>query len=285
MVWLIALLSPFLRRPWAAIGHGTEFRIGTSPDTRFTNWAFERANAVICVSQFTRDVMLKSGIHARKEFVIPNGADDTRFTRLRDDEIRAFREKHNLTGTRLLVTVGNVTPRKGQDIVIRAMPDILKKHPDAVYAIVGLPTKQEAYTALAVELGVSDHVRFYGRQPFDDVLRFMNAADVFVITSRYTANGDFEGYGIVVVEAAMCGTPSVVAKNSGLVEAVQDGVTGITVNHDDPEDTAKGIVRLLDDDALRHDMGERALQRALSEQTWRGRAVQYDSVFKGLLRS
>ncbi|MBK8023991.1 MAG: glycosyltransferase [Chloroflexi bacterium] len=130
---------------------------------------------------------------------------------------------------------------------------------------------------------MSDYVHFLGRQPLDEVVRCMNAADVFVITSRTTADGDFEGYGIVVVEAALCGTPSVVSANSGLVEAIEDGRTGIAVAPEDPEDTARGIRRLLDDDALRQTMGERARTRAPAEQTWGQRAAECDRVFRALI--
>ncbi|MCK6579730.1 MAG: glycosyltransferase family 4 protein [Anaerolineae bacterium] len=283
-VWLAALLAPVLRKPWAAVGHGTEFTLGSSANQRLTALAFSRAAGVICVSQFTRQRMLRSGVRPRAEWVIPNGADDTRYAPVSAETVRAFRAQRGWEGARLLVTVGNVSPRKGQDIVIRALPQVLRVHPNTHYVIVGLPSKQSEYAALAESLGVGDHVHFLGRQPQEEVICAMSAADLFVITSRTTADGDFEGYGIVVVEAAMCGTPSVVSRESGLVEAVEDGSTGIAVAPEDPDDTARGILRLLDDEPLRRTMGEQARARALSEQTWRQRAAEYDRVFRELLR-
>jgi phosphatidylinositol alpha-1,6-mannosyltransferase len=285
MVWLAALLSPLLRRPWAAIGHGTEFKVARTPEALISRFAFSRADRVICVSQHTRGVMLRAGVRPRAESVIPNGADDARFAPAPPALTSALRASLGIGAAPLIVTVGQVSPRKGQDIVVRALPRILQHHPDAHYVAVGLPAKAEAYMQIARELGVHERVHFVGRQPIETVVGWMSAADVFAITSRTTDDGDFEGYGIVVIEAAMCGTPSVVADNSGLVEAIEDGVTGIAVRHDDPHDAARGILALLGDPALRRTMGERARQRALNEGTWRGRAAQYDALLRVLLSS
>lgn len=285
MAWLVALLTLLRPQPWVMVGHGTEFKVGSGLSAQFSRWAFSRANSIICVSEFTRGVMQRAGVAPRHSPVIPNGADDTAFDMLPVDEVRRFRESLGFADACLLLTVGHVTSRKGQDIVIRAMPAVLEKFPNAHYLIVGLPTKREEFEALAQQLGVADHVHFLGRQSNDDVIRFMNTADLFVITSRYTRDGDFEGYGIVVIEAAMCGTPSVVARGSGLTEAIEDGVTGIAVDAEDPTDTARGIIRLLSDDTLRREMGIQAHQRAHAEQTWSRRAEQYDAVLRDLAKA
>src|SRR5205823_4374587 len=99
--------------------------------------------------------------------------------------------------------------RKGQDNVIRALPAILRRIPNAHYYMVGLPTLREPLEQLASEIGVCDNVHFVGRAETADVVRWLNACDLFVMTSRTTANGDCEGFGIAVVEAALCGKPAV----------------------------------------------------------------------------
>ncbi len=83
----------------------------------------------------------------------------------------------------------------------------------------------------------------------------MSVADVFVMTSRHANDGDFEGYGIAVIEAALCGTPAVVSDNAGLVEAISPGTTGLTVPPDDPAATSNAILSLLGDDAAAADGG------------------------------
>ena len=95
--------------------------------------------------------------------------------------------------------------------------------------------------------------------------------------SRYTSGGDFEGFGIAAVEAALCGLPAVVASGAGLAEAVSDGHTGLCVPPEDPGSTARAIVSLLVDGALRRRMGEAARSRAEREQTWPKQVGEYDS--------
>ncbi len=284
-VWLAAILARRHRIPWVAIGHGTEFGIRTSVAQRMTRWAFSHASVVICVSEFTRRQMIAAGIRPRSSHVIENGADATQFTLLPKREVQDFRRSLGFADSQILLTVGQVSERKGQSTVIRALPYVLKKAPKTHYVVVGLPTKEKEYRALATNLGVSAHVHFMGRVEAEALLQFMNACEAFVMTSRHTAYGDFEGYGIAVVEAALCGKPAVVSTDSGLAEAIIDGVTGYAVEPDNPQAVAGALVRLLRDKDLRRDMGQAARERALREQTWEQRAQAYDSLLRGLLTS
>ncbi len=284
-VWLAAILARRHGIPWIAIGHGTEFGTRAAVAKRMTRHAFSRADNVICVSEFTRQQMNAAGIRARASQVIENGADHIQFTVLPEKEVKDFRCCLGFGDSEILLTVGQVSERKGQSAVIRALPHVLKEAPKTQYVMVGLPTKEKEYRELAIQLGVSDHVHFMGRVAGESVLRFMNVCDVFVMTSRHTGAGDFEGYGIAVVEAAFCGKPALVSAASGLSEAIVDGVTGYAVDPDKPEAIAQALVRLLRDDDLRQEMGRAARERALREQTWERRAQDYDRFLRALLSS
>lgn len=270
------------RVPWIAIGHGTEFGARNGWQRMAVRGAYGRATAVVCVSEFTRKQMHLAGVHPKTERVIPNGADPERFRVLPDTDSAGLKADLALPGARLLVTVGNVTARKGQDIVVRAMPAILERIPGAHYLIAGLPTGGEEIRKLAAELGVADRVHLLGRVEDPRLVRILNAADIFVMTSRHTRDGDFEGYGIAVIEAALCGLPAVVASGAGLAEAVSDGHTGLCVPPEDPGSTARAIVSLLEDQALRRRMGEAARSRAEREQTWPRQIAEYDSLLREL---
>ncbi|HEC21954.1 MAG TPA: glycosyltransferase family 1 protein [Chloroflexi bacterium] len=281
IVWLAALAARWRRVPWAAVGHGTEFGSGGTLDRVLTRWSFQQADRVICVSEFTLGLMLRAGIRPRSQQVIANGADATRFTLWPAGKRQALREALGLGTAPVLLTVGNVTERKGQDIVIRALPRVLEAVPDVQYVIAGLPTQREAFEALAAELGVGEHVHFTGRVDSETLVGLMNICDLFIMTSRHV-QGDVEGYGIAVVEAALCGKAAVVSANSGLVEAIVEGETGLSVPEGDPDATAEAICALLTDDARRQRMGEAARARALAEQTWERRARAYDASLKEL---
>jgi phosphatidyl-myo-inositol dimannoside synthase len=283
MVWLASTLKFIYPRPLVVIGHGTELsrRRGIIQGIFqwLTRWAFERADKVICVSQFTLQTMRASGIKPRTTHVIPNGADHERFNGNLPKADRAVTtDAKNPSGIRRLLTVGNVTERKGQEVVIRALPQILKGCPNAHYFMIGLPTLRDTLTKLATELGVENHVHFLGRVRHEELVEQLSMTDVFVMTSRHTATGDFEGYGIAVVEAALCGIPAVVSDNSGLLEAIIDGETGFAVRENDPDATAGKLLELLNDDVLRRRMGSAARLRAFNEQTWSYRVRQYHAL-------
>jgi phosphatidylinositol alpha-1,6-mannosyltransferase len=132
----------------------------------------------------------------------------------------------------------------------------------------GLPQEQTKLEALAEQLGVSENIRFWGRVTQETLRKLYNACDIFVMTSRQLANGDFEGYGIAVIEAALCGKTAVVSDNSGLAEAVQDGVTGLLVPQNDPNRAAQAILKLVKDPELSQQLAHQAYHNAITEQTW-----------------
>jgi phosphatidylinositol alpha-1,6-mannosyltransferase len=281
-VWLTAIVAKVTSRSWVAVGHGTEFG-ASGPAGFLTRWAFGRASTVVSVSRFTEAKMRAAGARPRESVVIPNGADARVFTRLDESQLRDFRESVGLTGKKVLLTVGNVTERKGQDIVVRALSSVVDSVPDAHYVVAGLPTRGEQLASLADDLGVSENLHLLGAVDNDTLLRAYNACDIFVMTSRHTRDGDFEGYGIAAVEAALVGKPAVVAGGSGLEEAVQDGVTGLVVRPEDPEATSVAIRRLLADDQLRRRLGEQAYEAAHDEMTWERRAGDYDRLLRSLI--
>ncbi len=270
--------------PWLAVGHGSEFGGPRGWQNRLTLSAFRAATAVACVSEYTRGRMLAAGVRPRIECVIPNGADPGQFG-VRSVDSAALRRALGLPAGPLLVTVGNVTERKGQDVVVRALPRILERVRDAQYAVVGLPTRGAELRRLAAELGVEDRVHLLGRLDGKTLVDLLNDADVFVMTSRRTADGDVEGYGIAAVEAALCGKPSVVSSDSGLQEAIEPGKTGIAVPPNDADAAARALTSLLEDPPLRKRMGDAARTRAEREQTWAIRVCAYDALLRDLARS
>jgi len=231
----------------------------------------------VCVSNYTRDRLLEMGVKPAHVVVITNGADHERFKQLPEAELQDARAELRPTDGKWLITVGTVSDRKGQDVVIRAMPAILKQIPNVHYLCVGLPLMQAEYSALARQLGVDQHVHFAGNVPASRLVPLLNCADLFVITSRRTAD-EWEGFGVAVVEAALCGKPAIVSMNSGLAEAIIDEVTGIGVPENDEIATAAAVVRLLQNDVERGRMAEAARQHALARQTWAQKALEYHTL-------
>lgn len=277
-LWTAAAIHALYRRPWVAVGHGSEFLAPSGAARWLTRRAIASAAAVVAVSDYTAGLIRAAG-RPRRLVVIPNAADGRRFRPGVDTS--ELRRRWGLGEARVLLTVGQVGERKAQDVVIRALPRILAARPDVIYVMVGLPRRQAEYEALAAELGVADRVRFAGLLPDEELPAAYNLADAFVLVSRRAADGDVEGFGIVVQEAALCGVPAVVSQGCGLTEAISEGQTGLSVPPDDPQSTAAAVLTLLDE-ATGPAMGRQAREAARAA-TWSERVVAYDALLRGLL--
>jgi len=266
----------------AAVAHGTEILAGRV-FRKLTLRAFQAADLVVAVSGFTARKLAECGVARERVAVVPNGADEGVFRPASEKEARAVRRELGLGSGASILTVGHVSERKGQWVIARALGEVARQIPDVEYWVVGLPTEKERVETVAREAGVADRVRFLGRLPQGDLVKLVQACDVFAMTSVMTAGGDYEGYGIAVLEAALCGKPAVVSDCGGLPEAVEDGETGLIVRERDARATAQALIRILGDSAMRRRMGERARAKALEEGTWRGRIRQYHGLLRGLL--
>jgi phosphatidyl-myo-inositol dimannoside synthase len=279
---LIYVGAIFLQRagvPWIAIEHGWTPRAW---ERHAKQSSFAACTAVVCVSEYSRAQLLRGGVCPRAAVVIHNGADPEKFAAKQTD----CPAPGNLglpTSAELLVTVGSVTDRKGQDLVIRALPQILYHRPRVHYVMIGSASARgEAFMELARRLGVAENVSMTGVLSDAATADIIGRAKLFVMTSRHVPEG-FEGFGIAVIEAAFAGLPAVVTGDSGLREAVADGVTGRVVPPGDPTAIASAVVEFLGNDSGRRQMGQSARARALKEFTWEATAHKYSELLSRLL--
>ena len=153
-----------------------------------------------------------------------------------------------LPAGRWLLTVARLVPHKGMDTTIRALALLAPRYPDLRYAIVGQGPERAALEQLARSEGVADRVRFLSGLD-DDALPLAYAlASVYVGASRQTAR-DVEGFGIALLEAQAAGIPVVAGQSGGIPDAVQNGVTGLLTDPQDPGGVAAAVAGLLDDPA------------------------------------
>jgi phosphatidylinositol alpha-1,6-mannosyltransferase len=282
-VFLGALAKHLFGVRLVAVGHGTEFGARGFWNRNLVRWCYQQADAVIAVSQFTWELITKLGIRRRSGLVIQNGADHQRFDVLDDAAKDPYLRRLGLEESHILMTVGSVTERKGQEVVIRALPEILEEFPNTHYLMAGLPLEGPRLEALARSLGVKDHIHFLGRVSDPDLVGYLNCCDIFLMTSTFTRDGDCEGFGIAAVEAAMCGKPAIVTQGSGLSEAILDGKTGMAVPEGNPEAIAQAVLCLLRDPGLRQAMGAAAYSYSRTCQTWEQKGLEYDRFLRQLL--
>ncbi len=253
------------------VTHGLEVTRSMPPlKQRWLVCTLRRCHRVVAVSAFTRDVLIeRCGLRPSQILVLPNGVDPSCFRPGMDAS--AIRRRHGLEGMLVILTLARVVERKGHDLVIRAMPQILQQVPNARYLIVGPDEngEKDRLRLLAKDLGVGSALVFEGVLAADDVPLYYNACDVYVMPSRtIDRTGDTEGFGITFLEANACGKPVIGGRSGGVGDAVEDGVTGHLVDPADPDELARRIVQLLLDPESAARMGEAGRERVVALYNW-----------------
>jgi phosphatidyl-myo-inositol dimannoside synthase len=179
----------------------------------------------------------------------------------------------------MIVTLARLDDRyKGHDMLVRAMPLILANVPDATYVIAGDGRHRAYYEHLARALGVERHVVFAGRVTDEERLALYDRCDVFAMISREVPDGGVEGFGIVFLEAAARGKPTVGGRSGGVPDAIADGETGILVEPTNVMAVADACIRLLTDHNLAVRMGAAGRRRVEERFTWERIADQIERV-------
>lgn len=268
--WLVARIS---RRPLVIYAHGEELTTWRQQmKLRAMVWTYRRADRVIANSEFTRDELAKLGVLPENIVLLYPGVDLDRFRPgLRYDDLTAGIGL--AADEKLIVSVGRLSPRKGFDQVIRSLPLLMKRGLAARYVVIGTGADLERLKSLATELNVSERVHFLGHVTPDDLPRWYNAADAVAMPNR-EIDGDTEGFGMVYLEAAACGKPTVAGRAGGTGAAVVDGVTGLRVDGVSVDDVVEALERLLDNPALASELGRNGLARAAREFSWERVAEQ-----------
>jgi phosphatidylinositol alpha-1,6-mannosyltransferase len=228
------------------------------------NTVLRRVDGLFPVSHYTGTLLKARGVPPERIRVLNNGTDPARFYPM---DATALRENLGLRDRKTLLTISRLVPRKGIDTVLRALPRILEAVPQAFYLIGGDGPDRERLASLAQHLGVTNHVRFLGRIPYDDLRRYYNVGDIFVMPSRQD-EPYVEGFGLVFLEANACGKPVVGAHAGGIPDAVRDGETGLLVAPDDVAGLADALIRLLTDIDFAAMLGSNGRQRVLHEANW-----------------
>jgi glycosyltransferase involved in cell wall biosynthesis len=180
-----------------------------------------------------------------------------------------------------LLCVGRMVPKKGFDVLIRALaePSLRKRHVTAV--MIGQGDNQAAWQRLAQDLGVAERLRWVGNVPKTEIGVYYNLADVLINPS---VNRPVDGLNVCVLDAMSCGKPVIGSTVAGNPLAIVDGTTGLIVPEGDPAALAAAIARLADDGPLRLRLGRAARHRIETELGWPHLARRYLDHFERIAR-
>ena len=194
-----------------------------------------------------------------------------------------MRERYGLGSGPLLLTVSRTASARGIETGLRALHALGEAGADVRYAVVNGGGAHEELAAVVKELGLAARVRFLHGVPDADLPALHAAASVYLEPSR-EAGFDLEGHGSGLLDAAASGVPVVAVRSGGTPEVVADGVTGLLVDNDHPDELAAALRQLLADDALAAAARRRGRQRVERELNWDRVATELRAVGHSLAR-
>jgi phosphatidylinositol alpha-1,6-mannosyltransferase len=273
----LALIGPGLAKrgtPYLSAAHGFEFWLSIAPGAHgLVRRATSRATRVpVMCSEFVARVVRTAVRERVPVSVMYPGADMETFHP--DLPFEDLLEAHGVAGRPLVVCVSRLVPRKGQDVLIRAMPEIRRRVRDATLLVVGGGPYRADLEEMARD-APAGAVVFAGQVSEADLPRYYRAGDVFAMPCRTRLGGlEVEGWGNVFIEAAACGRPVVVGDSGGARETLVDGVTGMLVDGRDVAAVADAVATLLEDPARAEAMGAAGRARVEHHFTWQRAAAQ-----------
>jgi mannosylfructose-phosphate synthase len=242
---------------------------------------YDRSDLVVATTPHQRDILTNGayGVSPDKVAIIPAGYDDTRFFPVSGASRTAIKTDLGLAGP-LVLALGRLAENKGYDLLLRAMPAVLQRVPDARLMLAVGAGDPDAETAAAEgelraeadRLGITDQVLFHDYIPDDQLADHYRAADVFALSSRY------EPFGMTAVEAMASGTPAVVTTHGGLSEMVNWGVDALYADPFDPDAFGHALATVLQYPRVADQLSRYGAQKARARFTWNGIAQQLVSL-------
>jgi phosphatidylinositol alpha-1,6-mannosyltransferase len=257
--------------PYVTLTHGAEVWLGRTPGmSAAMRRGLAGAREVTAVSEYTARSVRRLLPDGTPLSVLHPGVSGHRFTpALRGASVR---KRHGLGNRPVVLCVSRLVPRKGQDVLIRALPLVRRRVPEATLVLVGDGPYRSTLEELASAADPGTVV-FAGEVSDDELPSYYAACDVFAMPCRSRWAGlEVEGFGIVFLEAASAGKPAVAGRSGGAEEAVVDQATGLVVEGNEPKAVALAVARLLGDDAMAKRMGAAGRARIEAEFTWERQA-------------
>lgn len=271
----VYLATIFKKIPYSVFIHGMDICYAQKSWRKkiIAKKILRKADKIICASSYTASLV--------EEFMSKNSTENIRIvnpgieidgSHVGPERIQKFKKEHSLNDKIVLLSIGRLVKRKGFDKVIEAMPEVIKSIPNLYYFIAGKGPDDDYLRERAKD---SKNIVFLGPLSENDKWLWLNACDVFITVSR-EIEGDFEGFGIVYLEANVCGKPVIAGDSGGVRDAVEGAISGIIIDSNNTERIASSIIRLAEDKNLRDKLGQQGKDRATKEFNWK---IQTEKIY------
>lgn len=225
---------------------------------------------IICVSRKTADLAISKGVPEKKIQVIPNAIDAD----LYDPNLDISSIKKQLGFEKysdIVLTVAGIIPHKGQDIILKAVPDVLSRYPDTLFLIVG-PVRSEAYYNELVQfirdLNIENNVKIVSGLTSTELSEYYHISDVYVQPSLE------EGFCISILEAMSYSKPVIGTKTGAIPEFIQCSEGGILVDFSAPDQTSNAIIGLLNNPNNKESLGKKGRNYVVKNFSWEQVAIE-----------
>lgn len=239
-----------------------------------------QVNHLTYLGEFTRRAIAQSVTEqaAAAMVKIAPGIDTDHFSPVDASDLR---NELGLAQKKVIVSVGRLVHRKGQDVLIEAMPTILQSIPDAHILMIGQGPYRSYLENRVKSLGIQESITFIGRIGYQELPRYLCVGDLFVMPSRSRLAGlEVEGLGIVYLEASACGLPVIAGNSGGAPDAVLTSETGLVVDGTNAADVSAAVIELLKDPMRSKEMGIRGRDWIIQEWRWDIWATRFAQLLK-----
>lgn len=246
-------------------GEDVATALGSRELTFLMRRVYALAAGIVANSQHTRNLLTEIGVDPAKVVVVRPGVDTGRFRP--DVDGREARQRFAPDAEPMLLSVGRLQRRKGHDVAIEAIASLIPAFPRLRYVIVGDGAERPRLEDLVAGFGLRRHVVFAGEVSRRELPACYAACDIFVLPNRVDGR-DLEGFGIVFLEAAAAGRPTIGGHSGGVAEAIEHGATGLLVDGADAGALAGAIRTLASSLDLRAQFGAAGRARVLRDFRW-----------------
>ena len=269
------LVSLFQPTKYAVFLHGMDFALAikTMRKRFLSKLILKKADKIICANGYVKEKLLEFLPNIDTKIIVINPGIEGGEPYVDQNILNDIKNKYNFNSKTILLSLGRLVKRKGVDVTIESLIHLPQSELDnLLYFIAGAGPREEYLKQLVTPI-LKDKVIFLGSLSEDEKWAWLKLCNIFIMPSR-DIEGDFEGFGIVYLEANLCGKAVIAGNSGGVRDAVVNEVSGLMVDPEKPDEIANTISRLINNPELRNKLGEQGKKRALEEFNWEKQALK-----------
>ncbi|MFA5886587.1 MAG: glycosyltransferase family 4 protein [Patescibacteria group bacterium] len=263
VAYFLSLFNPI---KYAVFLHGMDLSYALkSPRKKFiSHLILKKSDKIICANSYVAQKTIEAYPELESKIAVVNPGVTTNIPIITPSDISDLKLQYNLESQKIIFTLARLVRRKGIDMTIRALEEMTDQEiSNLVYFIAGTGT-DEYYLKKMVPERLAQKIIFLGSLSENKKWLWLKLCDIFVMPAR-DIEGDFEGFGIVYLEANLSTAPVIAGRAGGVEDAVSDGYNGLLVDPINIQEIKNAILKLANDDQLREQLGQQGREQAITK--------------------